>query len=144
MDVYTIQGVVIQGIGAASRTVAQQLPGFVARFRELEICHPATINVRLDTRLLVLRPDFQVVSEWGGGQEIVDFLRIGLEIPVGRPRGSAWIYVPHKSPHRENPAHHEILSVFLDEVRPGTSCAVRIFNRLERLPYEKFPGCVVV
>jgi hypothetical protein len=85
-----IEGTIMQGLGAARKTVRLQMPHLVQQFPQIHGCYEATINLQLDRPLRVNNPDHttglirwypQAPPEWAG--EKFSFLRIKFECPLG-------------------------------------------------------------
>jgi hypothetical protein len=131
-----MRGKVARGLGAATSTIAQQMPYVAPLFPEIKDCHLASINVLLEQGLRVFRPDF--VTEpipWAGGSgEVFSFLRIGLEIPIGSEPRQAWIYIPHGSPHYYNPFTAEVIAPWIEGVTNDMACQIHIPRFLAQCP----------
>jgi hypothetical protein len=123
-----IRGKVAKGLGAATSTLALQMPFFADLFPEIRGCHLGSINIDLEQGLRVFNPDFRTPPiPWAGGNgEIFSFLRIGLEIPIGSDSRLAWIYIPHSSPHYYNPLTIEVIAQWIEGVTRGTICQIHI------------------
>lgn len=123
-----VNGTICRGLRAATTTIALQMPHFERCFPEIRDCHPASINVCLDCELQVLIPDCTTPPiEWQYGQrEVFSFLRVGFEYPAGGEPKQAWVYIPHDSPHRQNPRYAEIMSQWLGGVMPGARCRLHL------------------
>jgi hypothetical protein len=111
--------------------LALQLPEFTKSHPELSICKLGTINVRLNKPLRVDKPDFVIGplryrTQSGDLYETYGFVRIQLEVPPGSTTQQAWIYIPEKSPHRDNLFQVEIISAQIDAVAYGIMCRLTI------------------
>ena len=144
---FAITGRIRTGVGAAGQTLAHQLPHIAKEFPEVASCHPATINVELDSPLLVLAPDHRTRPiAWLPGNpkhESFDLLRVELEAPADGPRVPAWIYISYASPHRRTPHMHEIITTKLDLAGVET-CRLRINRSVVQMPWVQFPALVIV
>jgi hypothetical protein len=123
-----MRGRVARGLGAATSTLARQMPYFAALFPEIRNCHLASINIDLEQGLRIFNPDFVTPPiTWAGGTgEQFSFLRIGLEIPIGSDHRRAWTYIPHGSPHYYNPFIIEVIAQLIEGVTYGTVCQLHI------------------
>lgn len=109
---------IVNGLGAAQGTLARQLPLISQEFPEVQNCHPATINLELDSPMTVILPDCRTSPlAWtpsGQTNEIFDLVRIELEFEHFSSRIPAWLYVAHGSPHRCTPYIHEVIAPYID------------------------------
>ena len=118
---------VVRGLGAGSITIPMQMVHFEILLPELKVCHPATLNLRLENPLRIDNPDIVAEYDWSGaGPERFSFLRIGLEFPVGGVAHRAWIYIPHDSPHFGNRFQIEVLAARIEGISYGARCRVLI------------------
>lgn len=106
----TIDGTIVSGLGAASSTIAAQMPHLEKQWPHLKGWHPGTINVALDAQLEVTSLDF--VSDpikWhrSAPAEMFGFKRIVLEHSGTQYNGL--LYIPFSSPHRLNPYYAEVM-----------------------------------
>lgn len=114
---------IVPGLGVAKGTLARQLPLISQGFPEVADCHPGTINLELDSPLVVAQPDYRTAPlAWtpsGRTTEVFDLVRVELEFDQLPARVAAWLYVAHGSPHRCTPTVHEVISrqLNLSEVR---------------------------
>ena len=130
----------------ATSNLAIQLPMIATEFPEIADCHLGTINLLLDTPLLVLTPDHRTrpipwSPEFDPG-EIFDFLRIVLEAPVNAAPVPAWLYIAHWSPHRADLRVHEVLAPKMP-VRYGDRCRIGIKRDVKQMPYGTYPIILV-
>lgn len=144
----TMSGVIEGGAGAASGNMRIQLPLLEWEFPEIHGCKEGTLNLRLESHLLVLTPDhrskpinWQPENHPGG--EVFDFLRIELEAPEGAALTRAWLYIAHNSNHRNEPKNHEVIAPPLS-VTKGTRCKVHINRPFVQLPYRAWPALLVL
>ncbi len=106
------------GLGAATGTLARQLPLISEAFPEIADCHPGTLNLQLSRPLRLIHPHHH--SEplaWtpsGRTRESFDLLRIELEFDQFTSRIPAWLYVAYNSPHRQNARMHEVIATRLE------------------------------
>lgn len=107
----SIQGIKRSGFGAATQTLKAQLPLIVSTYPDVKDCFEGTINVQLDTDLLIRNADYCTAPlQWTKNfWERFSFLKIRLEIPRLGKSYDAWIYVAHNSPHRAKLNFHEII-----------------------------------
>jgi|SRR5208282_1055278 len=140
-----IRGKVIPGKGWASGFLKIQLPMISAEFPEIGHCHPGTLNLQLETNLLVLAPDYRTKPiNWHpalASGEVFDFLRIKLEAPEGSALIAAWLYIAHTSPHRAMFCVHEVLAPKIT-APVGMPCAIHVERAV--LPYGQGPLVVVL
>ena len=134
----TIRGKRTRGLGIATETVAAQMPQLVRSFPEIKDCFPGTINVELETPLVVERPDHQTglmtwIYKGAPVTEHFGFLRIEFEAPPGAPRVPAWLYIASASPHRQTPRIHEVLAPRV-EIPAVCDCAIHIDRRFTTSP----------
>jgi hypothetical protein len=111
----TIDGMIVSGLGVASRTLKLQLPKITQIYPDLNGLHEATINVILDAQLEVVKPD--IVTDplkWHPDARtrpvMFGFLTVRFEVPAAGVLVDAWIYIPYDSPHRKNPYYAEVLT----------------------------------
>lgn len=116
----SVRGQVQKGKGESANTLKEQLPYFRECFPEVGNCKPATINVLLESPLVVVTPDFTTQPlPWHPafrivkGGEVFQFVRIDVKID-GLPPVNAWIYIAQFSPYRTNPFYLEVLAPPLD------------------------------
>jgi hypothetical protein len=109
---------IVNGLGVAKGTLARQLPLISHEFPEVSGCHPATINLELDTPMMVIQPDCRTSPlAWttsGRTIEIFDLVRIEIECKHLPSRIPAWLYFAHGSPHRRTPCIHEVIAPYID------------------------------
>jgi hypothetical protein len=128
LDMVTIPGKIVRGMGAATETIRKQMPHFLKVCEELAECKHGTINVIFDCQLDVI-PDFTVgpiVWEENGRPELFGFLRVMFEIVEPKSETKAWVYIPYNSAHRLNPFHAEILAPPLLLVGQTIECRVHL------------------
>ena len=111
-----IRGKILQGSGQGQNTLKEQMPFFRDCFPEVGGCRAATINIRLEKPLIVLKPDFTTQSvPWHPafkvvkGGEVFQFIRIRLGFQGSQPV-EAWIYRAQFSPYRDDPFMIEVLA----------------------------------
>ncbi len=146
-DTHTVSGTVQRGIGAASQNLIAQLPAIAAEFPEVAGCHRGTINLLLDSPLLVLAPDHRTSPilwhpDFAPG-EVFDLLRIELEVRLGTAPVPSWLYIPHASPHRRDLRLQEVLAPKLN-LSTGARCRIHISRKVRCLPYTSQPVLVVM
>jgi hypothetical protein len=120
-----LDGRIVRGVGAASTTVAAQLPIFERQYDELRGAHPATINVDVGSPI-DLRIDFRTLRY---GSDCFEFIRVMLEYPLGAPTHRALIYQPYGFHWgvRKLTSHLEVLvCTKLDDVEVGTPCRIHV------------------
>ena len=112
------------------------MPFFEQVFPDVKDCHPATINLKLETPLRIRNPDFTTTPiQWESkGSEVFSFLRIRFECPLGTEPRRAWIYIPHNSPHRHKVFQVEVLTEKIDGLVNGTPCLIHIDEAYEEIP----------
>lgn len=141
----TLTGRRISGTGMATENLKRQMPLILPEFPELNGCHYGTINLELDTALIVANPDHRTKPiPWDpsfGSGEIFDFLRIKIELDVST-RVPCWLYIAHGSVHRITPRVHEVLGPTLpvDRINEYKICIDRNFIIL---PYNKFRMAII-
>ncbi len=142
----SIVGKKSNGVGAASWTLALQIPLISRSFPEVAACYPGTINLKLDQPLLVLSPDHRTEPiVWNPEKpvpETFEFLRVELEAPIGASSVSAWLYIAHSSLHRGSLDTHELITTRLDLANIA-ECRVHINRPTYQLPYLKYPLVIV-
>jgi hypothetical protein len=128
MPAFSIDGMVIQGLQAAGRsTLVRQMPHFQSVRPEMRGLHPATINLQLEGALRIDNPDFSTEYAWyRPTPEKFSFLYITLEFPIGSAHRSAWIYVPHESPHLSKRCQVEIISEKIEGLIYGSRCRIHV------------------
>ncbi|MEK6594017.1 MAG: lipopolysaccharide heptosyltransferase family protein, partial [Pseudomonadota bacterium] len=137
----------LSGFGTAACTVETQLPLISPDFPEIQNCHRGTINLELETPLIVALPDHRTKPiKWKAALktgEIFDFVRIELEVPYGGARHPAWLYIAHNSQHRKNLRVHEVIAAHID-FGNHQILGVAIKRNCKYLPYRENPLFVVV
>jgi len=128
MAKFVINGVVVQGLRAATSTLDLQMPLIEKVFPEIGLCKRGSINIQLENALRIEKPDYTTGPiVWAGPSgEIFSFLRILLEYPVGAIPRRAWIYVPHDSPHRNNRCQVELIAEPIQGLAYGSRCRIHI------------------
>jgi len=123
-----IDGVVVQGLRAAGAdTLPRQEGHFKSVIPEMKGCHWATINLQLQRPLLVENPDHQTEFDWGAARpETFSFVKIQLEFPIGGPIRTAWIYIPHDSPHFGKPFLVEVITEKIEGLTYGSLCRIHV------------------
>jgi hypothetical protein len=126
----TIDGSVTSNLGAATRTLAMQMPHFRRIYPEISACHHGTINVQLDQAIRIENPDFTTTPiawhpQFPQHSEVFSFLRVLLELPIGSTN-DAWIYIPHGSPNRADPYLVEVIAKWLGPQTLGTRCRLHV------------------
>jgi hypothetical protein len=143
----TIIGRIGNGIGAATQTLAHQLPYIEKEFPEIAVCHRGSINLELEVPLKVLVPDHRTKPiAWLPGNpmtEVFDLVRIELEAPRDASAVPAWLYLPHHSPHRRTLHIHEVITTKLN-LAGVKLCRIKIKRQTFQLPLPLFPLVVVV
>ncbi len=106
----TLDGNIINGLGAATRTISMQMPHLEKQIPDLRGWHQATINVVLDGQLEVTSLDFAttpIVWQSGARPEMFGFKKITFE-----NNGTSYdgvLYIAYNSPHRSNPYYVEVM-----------------------------------
>ena len=128
MAKFVINGVVVQGLGAATKTLTLQIPMIENEFPEIGCCYRGSINAQLKNAVRIENPDHTTGPiPWAGPPgEIFSFLRILFECPFGADTQPAWIYIPHDSPHRNNRCQVEIIASPIQHLSYGSQCRIHI------------------
>ena len=128
-----VEGVIVSGMDGAATLLHHHLPHFAKDHPELAGCKPSTINVRLDRPLRFKTQDFCIgsFSYLNGIEESYRFVMIGLELPLGSPQRRAWIYLPDKSPHKDNWHQVEIIAPPHEAVATDARCRIHIQRQFE-------------
>lgn len=101
-----IGATVQRGAGVANNNVKYQLPQLISVFPELKSIYTATINLRLDKPLHILKFDRTAFIRWWDvafgrvgfwHRELFSILPIRFEYPVNQPSKTAWLFVSHHS-----------------------------------------------
>lgn len=133
----TLTGRRIRGTGTATENLKRQLPLIVPEFTEINGCHFGTINLELDTALIVANPDHRTKPiPWHpsfGAGELFDFLRIQIELDTFT-HIRCWFYIAHGSPHRATPRVHEVLGPTLPII---SEYKIQIDRNYIVLPYNQ-------
>jgi hypothetical protein len=131
-----IEGKMIRGFGWATKYLKIQIPLIAKEFPEVDVCHRGSINVILDTPLLIENPDHITRKiNWRIMKEVFHFTRIQFQLigPRKSPWHRAWIYGPQNSPHRVNPFHIEVIAPKIPLGR-WRRCRIRIHRRAKTVP----------
>jgi hypothetical protein len=123
-----LDGTIINGCGAATRTVAQQLSEFIKQYDELREVYAGTINVKVQDPI-DLKIDFRALPQWTGIEfTSFEFIRILFEYPLGI-KVRAWIYHPYGYHWgvRNRKNEIEVLLKKIDRVICD-SCRIHILN----------------
>jgi hypothetical protein len=122
------EGRVVRGCQVGQQTLAKQIPLIAPEFPEIEKCHRGSMNVELECGLGIIKHDHETgLILWEGlpGEQF-GFLRIRLELPIGGPQHTAWIYTPYNSPHRQNRRQVEVIADKIENVQNGSQCRIHI------------------
>lgn len=126
-------------------TLPVQLPIIGKHFPEVAKAHPGTINLFLEQPLLVRGYDCRTPPiSWqndGTPPEVFDFVRVELEV-----RGTkypCWLYFAHGSPHRQQPASHEVLAPNRIPIRDLEDCILHISRACSSIPNGTRPVVVI-
>jgi hypothetical protein len=142
-----ISGRIRHGIGAAAHALSYQLPHIAKEFPEVATCYHGSINLELEVSLKVLTPDHRTKPiAWLPGNpktEIFDFVRIEIEAPRNASAVPAWLYIPHRSPHRRKLRIYEVITTQLNLANVNL-CRIKINRRAFQLPLPLFPLVVVI
>jgi hypothetical protein len=117
----------MNGLGAATHTIALQKPFVRQFFSEIDICKIGTINVALDCALDVRIPDIvtpPIAWHDSGGDERFGITKVELE--VFERRHEAWLYVAEFSPHRFDYRLAEIIARPIDGIVRDLPCVLHI------------------
>ncbi|MDP3042569.1 MAG: hypothetical protein Q8N62_07635 [Candidatus Omnitrophota bacterium] len=132
-----IEGRIVTGMGCARYNLKFQMPFFIEVFPEIKDCYLGSINVELGKPLKIFNPDFETNSiKWSPDdknfEEKFSFTRIKFEIE--EQLVDAWIYGPHKSPHRVNPFYIEIIA---PEIKLGNNklCRIHLDKNYSESPF---------
>lgn len=125
-----IRGTIVTGAGAATGTLAKQIPLIETEFPEISRVHRGSINVRVDRPIRVINPDHRTRPiAWDDVDpcpEQFDLLRIYFECPIGDQRHNAWLYIPHRFVLMRHPFVVEIISEFIPNAQTGSSCFIHL------------------
>lgn len=135
----SISGRIISGTGSATKNLQVQLPMIASQVPDIAACYRGTINVKLDSALLVLSPDFRTEKinwhpEHAPG-EIFDLLRIQFSAESFPAPIHAWLYIAHNSPHRKDLRVHEVLAPRI-QIKMDEHCRICIDRPTLELPYR--------
>lgn len=137
-------GLIVQGFGAATNTIALQKQHLAGYLSALSSIHCGTINVKLNFALLIETPDVKtnpITWQTGASAETFELTQVELQIPPNSStKHVAWLYVAHGSPHRDTPNVHEIIAPHLPEVTPGAMCLITIQKAPKVDVYYPSPG----
>ena len=130
------------GENNANRTIQVQLPLIAQEFPEIARCYSGTINLELNSPLIIARPDYRTSPiKWKANLkdgEVFDLVRVFLEVPFNGPRHQAWLYVAHRSSHRTNLRRHEVIAPFI-ELDGAEDYGLVIEQHCLELPYKQNP-----
>lgn len=135
-----LSGRIISGHGWAGPCLTLQVPLITAHFPEIAACFRGSINVSLDTPLLIDKPDFVTPEiNWAPNEnEVFHFTRIRFTVTpsAGGPSQtySAWIYGPQNSPHQANRFHLEIIAPHMDLGDRTQPCGIEIDRPRRTVP----------
>lgn len=135
----------IAGEGAATETLALQLPIFARTIPEIARCHAGTINLEFPQPLEIIDADFYSAPMiWEPGQiepESFQLIRCQLHFASNQVGTSAplvladgWLYIASQSAHRQTPRIHEFIAPKLELGSHITHCAVVIRETAVKLP----------
>jgi|GEM_PF-5949444 len=107
-----MNGVVVPGIGQATRCLGMQMPHFLKFMPDLARFVPSTINIQLDNNLIISEPDYETSPiKWcSDPPEIFAFLWLKIIVPTPYQEADAVLYLPYDSPHRKDFRYHEIIT----------------------------------
>jgi hypothetical protein len=145
--VTTIQGTVQKGLGGAHKNLVTQLPLIAAQLPEIRDGCPGTLNLELDSSLIVIAGDHRTpLIKWHPDHalgEVFGLVRVDLEAFAGLKAVRAWLYVAHNSDHRRNLRMHEVIGPKVP-VQVGSCCKFRIIRPCVTLPYRHLKMHVVI
>ena len=129
-------GIVVPGMGMASRALSMQWERLKATVPEIAACKQATINVWLDRPLFIGTCDRTTDDfEWNRGvRERFGFVEIGLSL-AGRDQVRAWIYRPSGSFNRFMPNLVDVIAPPISGLRPGTECVIVLSRPVVEKPF---------
>lgn len=138
MNPSILRGVVLPGIGAASKTIPNQWHTLKKLDPDICSCLQATINVWLEKPLAVFSPILQSERiQWfpGGPFERFNLIPIRFVVEGGDQKGvTAWVYMAELSPHRRNPLVAEIIAPDLRSViKPGVPVEIHLPETIRNL-----------
>jgi CTP-dependent riboflavin kinase len=134
-----INGFKRPGLGAAQNSINKQFALLIKKYSPISNCYKATINVQLDKKLIVLKPDCRTDPiQWDTKfqEEIFDFLEIILFIPRLNKGFRAWLYIPHYSVHRRRKDLHEVLCERIEDLIENENLTLIINKEFVILPYD--------
>lgn len=141
-----LRGVKTSGFGAASNTLRSQLEIICENYPEIGNCHFGTINVVLESDLIILNPDHrtnEIIWNTSYRAEAFDFLRIELVVPRLQKSYKAWLYIAHNSPHRNRLNFHEIICEKIDDLADSECVIIRI-DKESKLPRYQFRAIHII
>jgi hypothetical protein len=131
-----IKGTIANGIGAAHKRIAVQMP-YLLQFFDLSEFYRGTINVQLDEPLFITQ--FDVSSppiKWHPSEDSdrFSFLKVGfqLDTPSFGDPVDAVIYHAAASPYRSDPRFVEIMTRKLD-IGHHSRCSIYVDRASERV-----------
>ena len=137
-----LKGKRFAGENNANRTIGVQLPFIAKAFPEVAQCHSGTINLELESPLIIARSDHQTPPlKWKPNLtqgEVFDLVRVLLEVPFGGPQHTAWLYVAHRSRHRTDLRRHEVIAPFI-ELAAVEEYGLVVERACVHLPYKHNP-----
>jgi hypothetical protein len=134
-----INGFKRSGLGVAQNSLTKQFDQLIKEYSSISKCCKSTINVQLDKKLIVLKPDCRTNPiKWDSSipEEIFDFLEIILIIPRLSKKLPAWLYIPHNSIHRRRKDLHEVLCERIEDLKESENLIIRIDKEFIILPYD--------
>jgi hypothetical protein len=131
----TVDGTVVRGNRAASKNIKFQLPHLIGQFPDIKNIYSASINVRLDSSLLIRKYDHNTSISWWDVDEgregfwhpeRFSLLEIKFEFPIGATIHRAWFYESHDSGRVGNPVIFEIVSQKIEGLSYGSRCKIHV------------------
>ena len=91
-----IDGMIVPGMGAATRTLLLQWPQLIEHVPEIQNCFQGTLNVHLSLPVLIINPERSVPPfEWEPNHtEGFGFVRIRFECPINAEPVPGWVNQP--------------------------------------------------
>ncbi len=137
----TASGTLVAGHGVASGangdprfpggTIAMQAPHFAAAGVDIGRYHPATMNVSVAPRRLVVTAPQATLRQvrWHPTEPAEDFSFVACRVTAGGVTVDGLVYRPHpetKPEHYQPDSVVEILAPYLGELPPGTTVTVQV------------------
>jgi hypothetical protein len=123
----------------ATENLRKQLPYLAQELPELSVVKHGTVNIVLDSALIVANPDYRtkpITWQPQNPDEIFDFLRIRFRSDNEPEPVGCWLYIAYQSDYRKDLHRHEIIASRWLRLGDNERCSIEIPRVATLLPYR--------